>query len=198
LDAIINRPLDNNGSGCYDISRYIALLVAQRRPAMFGKHRVFGHWDESPFQKGDLKYVILDLMKDKPRYGYEVIRILEERSQGFYAPSPGAVYPTLQLLEELGYVTSNQQDGKRVYSITDAGRTFLAEREDLAEGIKRRLKDLWGMRSASELRETMAEFRRLGRIVGRLRVRNLDRDKMRRVKEVIAHAIGEIEEILRQ
>ena len=165
---------------------------------MFAKHRVFGHWDESPFQKGDLKYVILDLVKDKPRYGYEVIRILEERSHGLYAPSPGAVYPTLQLLEELGYVTSTQQDGKKVYAITDAGRTFLADREDLAEGIKKHLKDLWGLRSAGEMRETMAEFRRLGRLAGRRRFRNLDRDKMGRVRDVISHAVDDIEEILGQ
>ena len=60
-----------------------------------------GPWRESSFQKGDLKYVILDLIKDKPRHGYEIIRELEEMSHGLYTPSPGAVYPTLQMLEEL-------------------------------------------------------------------------------------------------
>ena len=53
------------------------------------------------FEKGDLKYVILDLLKDEPSHGYEVIRKLEERSRGFYSPSPGSVYPTLQLLEDM-------------------------------------------------------------------------------------------------
>ena len=106
-------------------------------------HGMFhGLWQESPFQKGDLKYVILDLIKDKPRYGYEIIRILEERSHGFYAPSPGAVYPTLQLLEEMGYITATQQDGKKVYTITEEGRLFLDTREEFAEGIKKHMRDL--------------------------------------------------------
>ena len=83
-----------------------------------------GRWQESPFQKGDLKYVILDLIKEKPRYGYEIIRDLEERSHGFYTPSPGVIYPTLQMLEETGYTSSAEQDGKRVYTITEEGRQF--------------------------------------------------------------------------
>ncbi|HUL23055.1 MAG TPA: PadR family transcriptional regulator, partial [Thermodesulfobacteriota bacterium] len=61
---------------------------------------------ERMFHRGDFKYLILDLLKIKPRYGYEVIRELEERSHGFYSPSPGVVYPTLQYLEDTGHVTS--------------------------------------------------------------------------------------------
>src|SRR5919202_1373987 len=82
---------------------------------------------ERLFGRGDLKYVILDLLKDQPRHGYEVIRALEERFRGFYSPSPGSVYPTLQLLADQGYLTSTERDGKRVYAITDEGRKFLEE-----------------------------------------------------------------------
>src|SRR5262245_30800963 len=77
------------------------------------------------FEKGDLKSVILQLLKEKPRHGYEVIRALEERFGGFYSPSPGAVYPTLQMLEDLGYTSVVSQDGKKVYTITDEGLKFL-------------------------------------------------------------------------
>src|SRR4030042_1692422 len=101
---------------------------------MFNKESLFqGPWRASPFHRGNLKYVILDLIKDKPRHGYEIIRLLEERSHGFYTPSPGAVYPTLQFLEETGYVEAAQHDGKRIYSITDEGRRFLTERRQFAD-----------------------------------------------------------------
>jgi DNA-binding PadR family transcriptional regulator len=99
-----------------------------------------GSWRESPFQKGDLKYVVLGLLKDKPRYGYEIIRALEERSHGFYTPSPGVVYPTLQMLEEMGYASAEERDGKKVYTITDEGLKFLAERKDQAEEVKCQMK----------------------------------------------------------
>jgi DNA-binding PadR family transcriptional regulator len=163
---------------------------------MYHTHRRFNRPGfDRPFGKGDLKYVILDLIKDKPRYGYEIIRILEERSHGFYAPSPGAVYPTLQLLEEMGHITATQEDGKKVYTITDDGSNFLQERGQFAESIKKHMKECWGSENAGEIRETMAEIGRLGRLVGR-RLRNIDAEKMRSIREVISHAYKDIEIIL--
>jgi len=166
---------------------------------MFRPHRMFfaGAWGESPFQKGDLKYVILDLIKDKPRYGYEIIRILEEHSHGFYAPSPGAVYPTLQLLEELGYVTATQQDGKKVYAITEEGRRFLAEREHVAEDIKRNIKDWWSPEIHIEFHQMMHELGGLGRSLGRLS-RKTDTEKLRRIRDVILRTKNDIEAILKE
>jgi DNA-binding PadR family transcriptional regulator len=165
---------------------------------MFKSRRMFfaGACSESPFQKGDLKYVILDLIKDKPRYGYEIIRILEERSHGFYAPSPGAVYPTLQLLEELGYVTETPQDGKKVYAITEEGRRFLAEREDVAEDIKRNIKEWWSPEMHREFHEMMREMGSLGSSLGCLS-RKTDSEKLRRIRDAIFKAKDEIEAILR-
>jgi DNA-binding PadR family transcriptional regulator len=96
-----------------------------------------GHGPGRVFGKGDLKYVLLDLLRDRPAHGYELIRALEERFRGFYSPSPGSVYPTLQLLEDLGYVTSTQQNGRKIYSITDEGRKFLEEN-------RRSVDDIWG------------------------------------------------------
>ena len=79
-------------------------------------HRGFFQWERKfrLFEKGDLKYVILDLLKDKPSHGYEIIRALEERFHGFYSPSAGSIYPTLQLLEDMGHVKSSEADGKKV------------------------------------------------------------------------------------
>jgi DNA-binding PadR family transcriptional regulator len=75
----------------------------------------------------DLQLVILALLAEEPRHGYELIKLLEERSGGFYSPSPGVIYPALTYLEEIGYATCQTEGAKKLYSITDAGRAHLEE-----------------------------------------------------------------------
>jgi DNA-binding PadR family transcriptional regulator len=75
-----------------------------------------------------VKYFILEVLENGPRHGYDVISALEEKTGGRYRPSPGSVYPTLQLLEDGGYATSETVDGKRVYTITDLGRQLLKDK----------------------------------------------------------------------
>jgi DNA-binding PadR family transcriptional regulator len=78
------------------------------------------------FAHGDLRLVILRLIAEKPRHGYEIIKEIEERVAGAYSPSPGVIYPTLTLLEELGYVAVTPGEGARkLHEITEAGRAFL-------------------------------------------------------------------------
>lgn len=77
-------------------------------------------------KRGDIKFHLLEALKETPRHGYEIISELEKQSGG-YRPSPGSVYPTLQMLEEGGYLTSDQAEGKRVYTITEAGLKLLEE-----------------------------------------------------------------------
>ena len=79
------------------------------------------------FGRGDLKFALLELLRERPMHGYEMIKALEERAGGFYTPSAGAIYPTLQLMEDRGWVTSQTVDAKKVYTITDAGRQALTE-----------------------------------------------------------------------
>ena len=93
------------------------------------------------FESGDMKYVILRLLKDKPRHGYEVMKELEDQLHGCYSPSPGTVYPTLQWLEDEGLVVAKDVEGKRVYEITDAGRRFLEEHRDMVDDIFDRVRD---------------------------------------------------------
>jgi DNA-binding PadR family transcriptional regulator len=76
---------------------------------------------------GDLRLIALTLIEEQPRHGYDIIRALEERTSGFYSPSPGVVYPTLTYLEEAGYATSATEGSKKVFSITEAGKAHLAE-----------------------------------------------------------------------
>ncbi len=81
------------------------------------------------FGRGDVKFALLELLRERPMHGYEMMKALEEKSGGFYTPSAGTIYPTLQMLEDRNLVTSQEADGKKVYSITDAGRAFLEEQQ---------------------------------------------------------------------
>ncbi len=87
------------------------------------------------FGRGDMKFALLELLRERSMYGYEMIKALEEKSGGFYSPSPGSIYPTLQMLEERSFVTAQDVEGKKVYSITDAGRAMLNERQGGEEGF---------------------------------------------------------------
>src|SRR5438309_2005251 len=93
------------------------------------------------FEAGDMRYVILKLLRDKPRHGYEVMKELEDRMHGCYSPSPGTVYPTLQWLEDEGLVSGRDAEGKKIYEITDAGRQFLHEHRDVVDDIFDRVRE---------------------------------------------------------
>src|SRR5438093_2134098 len=86
-------------------------------------------WSVGPRARlGDVRIGVLGVLAERPMHGYEVIRELEARSGGRWRPSPGSVYPTLQLLEDEGLVKGEERDGRRVFEITDAGRAELAAR----------------------------------------------------------------------
>jgi len=82
---------------------------------------------------GDLRLVALYLIEQQPRHGYDLIKAVEEKSGGFYTPSPGIVYPALTFLEEAGYVTSQADGNKKLYTITDEGRAHLADNREAIE-----------------------------------------------------------------
>jgi DNA-binding PadR family transcriptional regulator len=159
---------------------------------MFGRRYFEREHHSRFFEKGDLKYVILDLLKDKPAHGYEVIRALEDRFHGFYTPSAGSVYPTLQLLEDMDYVSSSEEDGKKVYTVTVAGKEFLKERGETMDKIKAHMRDWCGTGSHEEIHEIMHGMGHLAHSLAR-KVRKMDAAQLSRVREIIARAEKEIE-----
>jgi DNA-binding PadR family transcriptional regulator len=88
---------------------------------------------------GDLKLLALALIEQQPRHGYELIKLIEERTSGAYSPSPGVVYPTLTFLEEAGHVTAESEGSKKTYAITAPGREYLQENRQIADMILERL-----------------------------------------------------------
>ena len=146
---------------------------------MFRRDRFFAApRSKRPFQRGGFKYIILRYLKDNPSYGYEIIRALEARFHGWYVPSPGIVYPTLQMLQEMGYVTGAEQDGKRVYTVTEQGCKFLAEHGELEEKVPENIDDI---------RETMREFERFAQLL-RVKARTANAEKLKGIREAISRA----------
>ena len=105
--------------------------------AHFGHHGFGGrgYFGGRKLGSGELQLVILALLEERPRHGYEIIKSLEETSRGFYAPSPGMVYPALTYLEEVGYATVEAEGSKKLYRITDAGSAHIAENRGLVDAI---------------------------------------------------------------
>ena len=116
------------------------------------------------FGPGDLKLILLALIAEQPRHGYELIRTIEEMFDGAYAPSPGAVYPTLTLLEEMGHASVESGDGKKLYAVTDEGKAFLAANKDAVDAVMSRMQHTAQMfaRAAAPmaLREAMHSLKR--------------------------------------
>jgi DNA-binding PadR family transcriptional regulator len=152
-----------------------------------------GHRHRRPFQRGDFKYILLRHLKEKPSYGYEIIRAIEERFHSFYTPSPGSVYPTLQMLEEMGYVSTTEKEGKKVYSITEEGSKFLEDEKESEARISKQLKKWWNPENTDDIISTMREFEKLTGLV-RDKVRNADADKLSHMRQVLSHAYQEISE----
>ncbi|MGQ9543640.1 MAG: PadR family transcriptional regulator [Candidatus Bathyarchaeia archaeon] len=85
-------------------------------------------------ERGDLRFIILLLLRKKPNHGYGLMKTISEEFQ--YAPSPGIVYPTLQMLEDIGYVKATQENNKKIYSITDEGIKYLEDNYDTVKRIE--------------------------------------------------------------
>jgi DNA-binding PadR family transcriptional regulator len=160
-----------------------------------GRH--FHRHRESRFGRGDIKFVILDLLRDHPSHGYEIIRALEDRFGGWYTPSAGTVYPTLQMLEEMGYVTSKQTEGKKVYTITAKGLQFLEERKGRMSDVRERMSGLWDRKAASrEMHDMVDDIKDMLKMMKRRR-RNITPEKLQQIRGILERTQREIEDVLR-
>ena len=152
------------------------------------------------FEQGDLKYVILRLLAEKPRHGYEIIKELEDRFGGAYAPSPGTVYPTLTMLEDLGYARAMPEEGgRKIYEITDQGRKHLEEHSATVDDIFERIaKFVEGFFDApmADLKRSMAS---LGRATFYVASRApQDRERLAKISEILKKAAADIERLTQE
>jgi DNA-binding PadR family transcriptional regulator len=155
--------------------------------------------------QGDLRLLALALIAAAPRHGYEIIKLIEEKTADWYSPSPGIVYPTLTYLEEAGYVTASTEGAKKLYTITDEGRAYLATNRELADVVLDRLAALgervnrWRRSARSEERDERralpqlveATLQHLRETVGK-RLDN-DPDAEARLVEILARTAAELQ-----
>ena len=162
-----------------------------------------GRWRGGPFrggrmfEQGDLKYVILQLLADKPRHGYEIIKELEERFGGAYAPSAGTIYPTLSLLEDLGYASVTvEEGGKKIYAITDAGRRYLEENKSAVEDIFERIADIGSSFLSDAMMDVNRAFGRVARATyATAPWHSRDKELAAKLKEILDETAKRIDEL---
>jgi DNA-binding PadR family transcriptional regulator len=148
------------------------------------------------YDRGDLKFVILKLLRGRPMHGYEVMRALEEQSGGCYRASPGTVYPTLQMLEDQGYVRVVEEEGRKVYHITDAGLAHLDENRDVVEDIAGRVADYTSRFFSAEMGELASHFGKLAQLTFERMVKwPGDEHVTARVREIIDRALQDMEAV---
>jgi DNA-binding PadR family transcriptional regulator len=152
--------------------------------------------------QGDLRLLALALIAKAPRHGYEIIKLVEEKTADWYSPSPGIVYPTLTYLEEAGYVTGSTEGSKKLYTITNEGRAYLQANRALVDVVLERLSALgervnrWRRQSRGERRNlpplVEATFDHLRATVGK-RLKN-DPEAEAQLVEILARAATELQQ----
>ncbi|ADJ26248.1 transcriptional regulator, PadR-like family [Dehalogenimonas lykanthroporepellens BL-DC-9] len=149
------------------------------------------------FEKGVLKIVVLSLLQEEPGHGYDLIRRLEERSHGFYSPSAGSIYPLLQKLLDKELVTSRESEGRRVYSITEAGRVFMAERGEGLAQMKQMSEHRFHHFDKQKWQDSIDDITRLRQLFARY-MGKMNDTQVSAIQNVVSRACRDIEEILEQ
>jgi DNA-binding PadR family transcriptional regulator len=161
---------------------------------------ILSEWWRGPApraERGTVRWLVLDAIGTQPRHGYEIIQAIGDKSQGAYKPSPGVIYPTLQMLEELGHARTVPRDERKVYEITEEGRRELAaHQEELAEFYEGQA-DVGWENHAEELVQVAKRAKRLAHLFKRAMQRGaLHPTTLRKVRKVLDEAMSKLEELL--
>lgn len=163
------------------------------RGGPFGRHRggPFGGRGPRMFDPGALRLVVLGLIAEEPRHGYDIIKALEAKFQGAYSPSPGAIYPMLQMLEEADLVVSQADGNKRLFTITDAGRAYLAENAAELDRINAQIAQVAGRMGGVALGEELRSLRWM--IHQRLRGGGWSPEQAEKARDILRKARAELD-----
>lgn len=200
-----------NRHGCDERHAMRRMMRQAMRHGGFGHGRGFGrgfggrhgHDDDGPgrrrrmFDSGELRLVLLKLIADEPRHGYDLIRQIEELTGGAYAPSPGVIYPTLTLLGDMGLIEAADSDGaKKLFAITEAGRADLDASADVVERLIARLTEVGEERQRTDsasVRRAMGNLKAV--LLNRLGDRDLDEAMLQDIVALIDEAAQKIERL---
>lgn len=160
-------------------------------------HRYGGDFGGRLFDNGELRFVILQLIAEKPSYGYELIKAIGERLSGVYSPSPGVVYPTLTMLEEEGFASVASSDGgKKLYAITESGREELKANQTLVDALFARIEKIgsaFGRGRSPQIMRAMHNFKLALKL--RFAQGDLNKKQVAEIAEIIDAAAKKIESI---
>jgi DNA-binding PadR family transcriptional regulator len=143
------------------------------------------------FDAGAMRYCVLQLIAEKPRHGYEIIKELETRSGGSYTPSPGAIYPLLSMLLDMGHVTATRDGNKKQYAISPDGEAFLAENRQFVDAIVARMGEPGDART--DLRTLMHELKHA--VISQARENNPSEDKLEQIRAIIRQATLDVTQL---
>ncbi len=164
-----------------------------RHRAKFGGG--FGGREGRVFDSGELKLVILAMIAEKPRHGYELIKELGERVGGDYSPSPGVIYPTLTLLEEMGYATSSvDASNRKLFTVTPEGQAFLAENKAQVDAILARFSNAENAEGRAPMGSLFRAMMNLRASV-KLRARGASPQQMQQIVDALDAAAKTIERL---
>lgn len=165
-----------------------------------GQHRFHAHEHAHPhgggrgpkmFDAGAMRYVVLQLIADRPRHGYDIIKEIEQRAGGGYAPSPGAIYPLLSLLLDLGHVSAALEGNKKLHSITPEGQAFLDDNRQFVDAILARMAAPPDGRD--DLRQLMHELK--AALVAKVRCGQPSEARLAAARAILRRATAEIEQL---
>ncbi|MGJ3354836.1 PadR family transcriptional regulator [Providencia sp. Je.9.19] len=179
-----------HGEGCHGEGRHGRGHGEGRRGRGKGLRRLFDH--------GDLHIMVLSLVAKKPSYGYEIIKDIQEASNGLYVPSPGVIYPTLTLLEEQGFLESQiVERNRKSFTLTAEGAEHLAQNKDIETMITRKLAKARDMQQGVNLTEDieMAVSRFKALLRHKMVLKQLNEEQTRQIATIINDAVKQIEEV---
>ncbi|GIW75487.1 MAG: PadR family transcriptional regulator [Phycisphaerae bacterium] len=165
-----------------------------------GKHR---HWDEEAWsrtgigrvlQSRDLRLLVLHFISDSPKHGYQIIRRIEELTGGAYSPSPGMVYPTLTLLEEMGHATTKTDGVRKLYEITETGRDELQVHQKMLEEVLQRIERIETQHAQDRYPPVIRAIENL-KMALKLRRGQWTSEQLDQVVEILDEAVRRIERL---
>ena len=151
---------------------------------------MFPHRRFSIFRKGMLRYMMLQSLMEKPMHGYEIIKNFSDEFGGVYRPSAGAIYPTLQALEEEGYISSEEKEEKKIYSITQKGRELAKESEEKFKAMLERRRIF-----LNERKDLNRDLRNLASLI-MTNYRDLDKKKVDAITQVLKETRKKVSDIV--
>jgi len=143
------------------------------------------------FDAGAMRYVVLQLIAEKPRHGYEIIKELEQRSGGGYTPSPGAIYPLLSMLLDLGHVAATADGNKKLHTITPEGQAFLDENRQMVDAFVSRLSE--SGEGGGDIRMLMHALKEV--VIVRARDHAAPRERLDQIRAILKRAADEINQL---